>query len=316
MSLGDERAVVAGRALRPLTARRWAVASIASVFVLVSAYVLAVLTPAGQALENAALRGADQVREDEVAQASQALGSITVVSLAMAVILVAGVGLLRRRVDLAVAGVAVITLGQIITQGLKRFVLPRPGLVEVTGDYTTNSFPSGHTTIAMTVLFALVIVAPYRWRGLTLLLTLSWAIGIGAYTVTAKWHRFSDTLGADAVALLCACLAAWWLTRRGALRPYTGPARRARAVLAGLLAAAAVLLLALGLFLWVVPGLQGVDHSVPNETTDFTTYLGAHTLAAGCSAATALVYWVLWRRVEAAGGRADDRAQAPEKASR
>jgi hypothetical protein len=63
-----------------------------------------------------------------------------------------------------------------------------------------------------------------------------------------------------------------------------------------------LLLLTLGSFLWIVPGLRGVDHSIADEATDFTAYLGAHTLAAGCSAATALAYWALWRRVETAGG--------------
>lgn len=44
---------------------------------------------------------------------------------------VALIGLLRRRLDLAFAGVGVIVLGQVVTQTLKRFVLPRPDLVEV-----------------------------------------------------------------------------------------------------------------------------------------------------------------------------------------
>lgn len=153
---------------------------------LIAAYVLAVLTLAGQALENAALRGADQARDGDFADASIHLGQITVVSLAVATVTIAVVGLLRRRRDLAVAGVGIIVLGQLITQTLKRFVLPRPELVPVTDDFTGNSFPSGHTTIAMTVLFAALVVTSYRWRGIVLFVTLGWAVGIGAYTVTAK----------------------------------------------------------------------------------------------------------------------------------
>jgi hypothetical protein len=47
------------------------------------------------------------------------------------------------------------------------------------------------------------------------MLTSSWAIGIGAYTVSARSHRISDTLGAHTVALRCGCVAAWRLTSRG-----------------------------------------------------------------------------------------------------
>lgn len=284
----------------PTLETRWPVAAGTALAVLLASYGLAVLTRGGQALENAALRGADQVSDQDLSAADQALGDITVVSLAVAVALVALVALLRRRLDLAIAGVAIIVVGQVITQSLKRFILPRPSLVEVTGDYMHNSFPSGHTTIAMTVLFALLIVVPYRWRGFALLITLAWAVGIGAFTVTAKWHRVSDTIGADAVALLCACLASWWLSRRGSVRPYSGPPRRGRTVLSVLLGVAAAGLLVLGAILWVVPATRGVDFSVPNPVQDYTAYLGGHSLAAGFSALTALVFLLLWRRLDSA----------------
>lgn len=261
-------------------------------------YLSAVWTTRGQATENAALRGADQVSEQDFSTASEALGHITIVTLAMAVILVALVGLLRRRPDLAVAGVAVIVLGQVITQGLKRFVLPRPELVEVSSNYTQNSFPSGHTTIAMTVLFAVFIVVPRRWRGIAALVVLTWAIGIGAYTTTAKWHRFSDTIGADAVALLCGCLAAWWLTRRGSIGYDHGGSRRGRVIYVVIVATFTTILLALGAILWGVPLLRGTDLAIPDATQDYTAYLGAHAFAAGFSGLTALVFWALWHRVD------------------
>jgi membrane-associated phospholipid phosphatase len=271
-------------------------AAVASVLVLAVTYVLAVWTVGGQSVENAALRGADQVADEDLAAAGDALGAITVVSLGLAVVAVAVIALARRRVDLAVAGVSVIVLGQVITQSLKRFVLPRPALVEVVGAYTHNSFPSGHTTIAMTVLFAILIVVPYRWRGVSLFFVLPWAIGIGAYTVTAKWHRFSDTLGAAAVALLCACLASWWLARRGSVRPYTGHPYRLRVVLVVLVALGSMVALALGGLLWGIPMARGNDLAHAGAAAEYTAYLGAHSLAAGFSGAAALIFWWLWRR--------------------
>lgn len=283
---------------RGTSANRWAWAAVGSALTVAAVYVLAVLTPGGQALENAALRGADQVQDGVFSEASQALGQITVITLALATAVIAEVGLFRRRWDLAVAGVAVIVAGQVLTQGLKRFVLPRPELIPVTGDFTSNSFPSGHTTIAMTVLFAALIVTSYRWRGVVLFATLAWSVGIGAYTITAKWHRFSDTLGADAIALLCACAASWWLARRGSLVEYGGQPRRGRIAIAVLLAAGGVTTTALGAFLWVVPALRGTDHTVIDTASDYTAYLGAHSLAAGASALTALAFWALWHRTE------------------
>lgn len=104
-------------------------------------------------------------------------------------------------------------------------MLPRPELVDTTGGFTANSLPSGHTTIAMTVLFATVLVVPYRWRGPAMLIVAFWAVSVGHYTLTAKWHRLSDTLAADAVALTLACLASWWLVRRGAVARDTGRPR-------------------------------------------------------------------------------------------
>lgn len=281
-----------------LRSRRWLLTAGGASIVLIVSYLLAVWTERGQALENAALRGADQVGSDDLTAASEALSQITVYSLAFAVVLIGLVGLLRKRVDLAVAGVSVVVLGQVLAQGLKRFVLPRPELVDVSPGFTQNSFPSGHTTIAMTVLFAVFIVVPFRWRGTAALIVLFWAIGIGAYTTTAKWHRFSDTLGADAIALICACLASWWLMRRGTVHSATGPVRRGRTILAGLLTLSTALLLVLGGILWGVPLLRGWDVATPDPVHDNTVYLGAHSLAAGFSGLTALIFWRLWHRLD------------------
>lgn len=110
----------------------------------------------GQALENAALRGTDQASAADSDEAWEGLGDITVWTLGIATAVIGLIALLRRKVLLAFVAVGVIVGGQVITQALKRFILPRPELVEVTGDYAHNSFPGGHTTIAMTVL-----VEPY-----------------------------------------------------------------------------------------------------------------------------------------------------------
>lgn len=280
----------------PVENARWLTGAAIGVVALTAAYLLMVWTRTGQALENAALRGADQVDEQDFATASDSLHAITLVTLAGAVLLVALIGLLRHRVDLAIAGVGIIVLGQVITQTLKRFALPRPELVEVSGHFSHNSFPSGHTTIAMTVLFALVVVVPYRWRGWTVFFVWSWAVGIGALTITAKWHRLSDTLGAMAIALLCACLASWWLARRGTVSRWTGRVFPGRVVLVVLIAAVSTLSLVVGAILWGAGLAAGIDFAAPDDAWESNAYLGAHSLSAGLAGLTLLLCWGLWHR--------------------
>lgn len=263
---------------------------------LVASYLLAVWTRTGQAVENAALRGADQVSRQEAVIADDFLHAITVWSLGVAVLAVAAIALLRRRVDLAVAAVGVIVLGQVLTQSLKRFILPRPELVDVVGNYTHNSFPSGHTTIAMTVLFALFLVVPYRWRGVMMFFVWSWAVSIGAYTITAKWHRLSDTIGAVAIALICACLASWWLSSRGEVTREPGRAFPGRVVLVVAIAVVSLAGLVSGGFIWAVGLARGVDFSVPDEIWDYNAYLGAAAMSAAIAGLAALLFWWLWHR--------------------
>lgn len=283
--------------LAGVSKRRWPIVAGVSVLVAVAVYVLAVQTATGQALENAALRGADQASAGDQSAAEDALGQITVYSLAAAVVVVAVIGLMRRRLDLAVAAVGLIVAGQLVTQVLKRYLLPRPSLVPVVGPYAENSLPSGHTTIAMTVLFAVLIVVPYRWRGVAMLFVLSWAIGIGAYTVTAKWHRLSDTLAAAAISLAVACVASWWLARRGVVRHHDGPRRIPRVVFVVFTVLAGVSFLALGGILIGAPLVaQGLDATVRGDA--YMVYLSASSFASFCSIATALVFLATWRRLE------------------
>ncbi|GAB3164325.1 phosphatase PAP2 family protein [Amycolatopsis sp. NPDC004378] len=278
-------------------ARRWLIVAVGCALVVVVVYLLAVWTVPGQALENAALRGADEAGARDQAVADDSLSRITVYSLAVAVVLVGVVGLLRRRVDLAFAAVGVIVAGQVVTQVLKRFVLPRPPLVPSTGHYAANSLPSGHTTIAMTVLFAALLVVPYRWRGVTLFLLLSWAVGIGAYTVTAKWHRLSDTLAADAIALGLACLASWWLARRGVVHRHDGPRRIPRVLVVSIASVGGAVFLALGTVL-IGASLLGGGYEETVRDNAWVVYLAANSFASFGSVAAALAFLATWRRLE------------------
>ncbi|WP_024794709.1 phosphatase PAP2 family protein [Tomitella biformata] len=272
---------------------RWIAVAFLSTPFLVGIYILAVRTTTGQRLENAALRGADQASPGEVSTADTALDHITLYSLAGAIVVIGVIGLLRRKFKLTVIAVSVIVLGQVVTQGLKRFVLPRPDLVDAAAGYAHNSFPSGHTTIAMTVLVAVILVVPFRLRGLAMFVVMSWAVGIGAYTVTAKWHRASDTLGADAIAITLGSLAALVLLRRGMVCRADKGVWLLRSMYAVLFGVFGLITLVLGLVLLVVSAQQVLD-----ETVEYNLFLASNSLAAAGSMLFGLLYWWTWRDLE------------------
>lgn len=283
--------------------RRWRWLTAGAVLVALAVYIGAVLTRAGQRIENAALRGADQIDDDTLGTANAALAHITVGSLAVAVLLVVAIGWIRGMPAVAFAAAGIVIAGQVVTQSLKRFLLPRPELVPVSGDYAHNSLPSGHTTIAMTVLFALVVVTPYRWRGVVLATGASWAIGIGAYTVAAKWHRASDTIAADAVALAVACLACLVLARLGhwhSAGPRPAWSRRLRAGFATFLVMIGAVAAAAGIFIAAATSGRGID----GEIGEFNYYLSAHSIASAASILATLLFWFSAHRVETRPRRA------------
>lgn len=120
------------------------------------------------------------------------------------------------------------------------------------------------------------------------------ATGIGALTVTAHWHRLSDTLGSDLIALALGSLAAFWMLRRGlvehveATRVYRG-----RVVYIVGAAALAALALVLGVLLGIASAIQGLE----DEVSRFNAYLAAQSLASAGSSFAALAYWGTWHRL-------------------
>lgn len=274
--------------------RRWTLIAIGASLFFIAVYLLAVHTVTGQAVENAALNGAEQVDTQAFVVANRALDTITVSSLAVATLAVGIVGLLRRQITLAIAATAVILGSQAATQILKTFVLQRPELLD-TGEYLSNTLPSGHTTAAMSVLFATLIVMPYRFRGVAMFFALTWAVGIGAYTVIARWHRLSDTLAADAVTLVVACAAAHFLASSGRIRAVVSPGA-ARFTLRTVFVAGVATVGAASLALGVVallPPPQRID-----EATEWQLFLSAQWLAAAGSIVAALLFWWTWHRLE------------------
>ncbi|MFG3557169.1 phosphatase PAP2 family protein [Micromonospora sp. NPDC047557] len=132
-------------------------------------------------------------------------------------VLLAGVlmvGLLGRRPLAGVVGVGMV-LCAVVTAGAVKSALPRPDFA-IEGSTTHNSFPSGHVAVATALVLAYLLVLPgwaRRW------LVVPGAAGvsvIGAATMIAGWHRFSDVLGGVLLSAALFCLAAAALTVRRA----------------------------------------------------------------------------------------------------
>lgn len=278
--------------------RRWVWIAVSATALLVLTYWAAVHTVLGQRIENAALRGADQVSAADDVAASSQLSLITLFSFGAISAVLVVVAFVRGGVRLAVGAAVVLAGSTVITEVLKR-VLPRPGLIPVTGDYTHNSFPSGHTTIAMAVLFTLLLVVPHRWRGIAVAAGALFSVAIGAQTVTAKWHRVSDTIGGDLVALAVACLVLAWLARAQGLRTV----HRRRRLRVWTVGAVLVLATALAAVLGVLILVLGDIPVAPDPVRDYNAFLASNTLALAGSGLAALVLWSSLHQLETAARR-------------
>jgi hypothetical protein len=179
-------------------------------------------TRLGQSLDQA---GMDVVVGDEATtrRLVGVLGNVSLGSIAVAVLVLVGTAVVRQRYAAAAAAAVLVAGANVTTQAMK-------ALIDRTdhGFLTVESFPSGHATVVVSLVFAALLVAPDAARSTVSL------VGSGAITVTAaatlvaSWHRPSDIIGALLVSLVwgTAVLAAWSLLRGG--MPGVAPARTHR----------------------------------------------------------------------------------------
>jgi membrane-associated phospholipid phosphatase len=163
-------------------------------------YLLAVRTRWGQRLDDAAFDGRT-TRPAVLRATGRLLDTISVGSLAFLGGAILGIAAIRRRVHLALIAGAVVLGANVTTQLLKDLVLGRTDLVPPP-DLLGPSFPSGHTTVAMSLAIALVLVVPARMRITAALFGLIYACMVGTGTVTAGWHRPSDVMGGFLVVIV------------------------------------------------------------------------------------------------------------------
>ena len=193
--------------------------------VVVVGYALFVRTATGQRLDGYAYDQTGAIRRAD-RPAELLLATITYTSLPLLVAALVLLALFRGRWRLALCVGAAVGGAIVSTEVLKEVVLTRPAL-SPQGGPAVQSYPSGHATIGMAVALALVSIAPRRWRTAAGVVGAAIATAFGFAVLAARWHRPSDSIGAFAMALGWACLAAavlvGWRGRGRRLHPVHRP---------------------------------------------------------------------------------------------
>ncbi|MBF4605023.1 phosphatase PAP2 family protein [Curtobacterium sp. VKM Ac-2884] len=194
MTLTPERSAPESRGPSVSRRLRWGVLAALGFVIVPSVYAAAVLTPVGQRMEDAALGG---VRESDLFSSDTALNVISVPVILLLVVVIVAVAFARRRLSVGL-GAGAVVLASAATSTLVKRIAERPEIAQST---TPNSFPSGHATIALAALFAVLMVTPRRFRPIVTLLGAAYAVFVANQTVVYGWHRVSDIIGACAIAM-------------------------------------------------------------------------------------------------------------------
>jgi PAP2 superfamily len=148
--------------------------------------------------------------------------------------------------------------------------------------FQRNTYPSGHATIATSLVLSLLLVSSPRWRPWLAVAGGSVSSTFATGVLFAGWHRPSDAIGALAWSGLCMSVAAACATRlRGRPKPVT--ADLARAVFASL--ALAIVVVA-GTWLIAAAGAPEYSHA------DQPFFLLTALMIVG---AFSLIGWYAWQ---------------------
>jgi membrane-associated phospholipid phosphatase len=252
---------------------------------LVALYVIVVRTHRGQTIDDAAVDGRT-TRAAVLTATARVLNTISIASLALGSAAIMMVAIARRRPHLAVTAGIVILGANVTTQLLKDVVLKRPDLVGRPDPLgLTNTFPSGHSTVAMSLAVAFILVVPARARFAAALGGLAYATLVGAGTVTAGWHRPSDVIGAYLVVMVWAGAAvALLISTEGTVRT------RPRLLVAGLPSLSPFLSgIGVGLLLGAMFGVAGTLVAARESQLDAVDLSAAYVASIATIAGVALV---------------------------
>jgi len=183
---------------------------VGAVAVLVLAYLVFVLTPVGQLVDDELLEvfEAEKLTRTALASALHLINVLTIGLLLLVVLITAGV---RHRLPAGLWAVGGFVVAVVASEVLK-WTLTRPewqeALDDAVGEPGINTFPSGHSTIVtagvIAVLWAWGVRARWAWW-----LGGFMVIAVAGATVVAGWHRPSDAIGGIAVGIAVMSGTAW-----------------------------------------------------------------------------------------------------------
>ena len=211
---------------------------------LIAVGVLALLVPAGHERDAAMLHGFVALDHPSVHFEIKVLAHLgDTLPYACAGLLCIAVALVRRRGWRALT-VAVLLAGTGATTQLLKHVQEQPRVEHwLPEQVAATSWPSGHSTAAMTLALCAVLVAPPALRAAAAVLGGAFAVAVGYAVLVLGWHYPSDVLGGFLVAGLWTSLAIAVLHRVEAPEPAGRPAWEPLAALgAGAAVVAAVAL--------------------------------------------------------------------------
>jgi membrane-associated phospholipid phosphatase len=188
----------------------WAAAGLAVAFVAI--YLFFVRTYAGQIVDERAFIGANASHDSVVRVARWFLDALPAVALGVGAIVTVIIAVIRRAWKLLVIAAVVVFGANVSTELLKYIFLTRP---ETGATYeVSNSFPSGHTTVAASVSFAIFLVSAPRLRPVIAVFGWAFSVATGVFTLVSQWHRPSDVIAGYIVVAFWGCIAgavsAWW----------------------------------------------------------------------------------------------------------
>jgi membrane-associated phospholipid phosphatase len=200
-------------------------AALACLVGLVVAGVLALAVPGAHERDAAMLHGFLGLDRPSVHRAIWFLAHLCdTLPYACAGVLCIAFALARRRAWRALAVACLLAVTGITTQLLKH-ALAHPRLEHwLPEQVATNSWPSGHSTAAMTLALCAILVAPPALRASAAMLGGAFAVGVGYAVLVLGWHYPSDVLGGFLVAGLWTSLAVAVLHRVEAPEPARRPA--------------------------------------------------------------------------------------------
>ncbi|MGW4162470.1 phosphatase PAP2 family protein [Streptomyces sp. NPDC004788] len=292
-------AAVAGEAAGSFSARiriRMRRLCLTATLLLTLAYAGLVLTATGRRWGEAAIAG--RLADPAVARVLRehpSLQWMSTTTLVLAVLLLVGIGVLRKRYALTGAALGTLAAALLVAELLQRYA-PGPRLVAASGATLESGFPSSASVLATGTALGLLLVVPHRLRGVAVGLAALWAAALGAYTIAAGHHRPGDVIAADLLVLAAFAALAALLARRGKVRP----ARRRglppkRFLVTVPLAVLALGGLAVGVYLLgdCLPGTGPLPAELPR-----IAHRCGQALAAGTGAAVALALLGLLRHVD------------------